>query len=363
MSTSFPATGIARQVPLSSSLPAGDPTPKTEQPALSSMTCQFQPQSLLQQAVPPRTAGEPLAPAKADKPSLAPANVPAPSAQSQVKQEAVAPPQPGNNKGREPDAPGEGDSEDEGRMDFDGERLAFRLPGGGKRMFRPMAAQADKMMAELMVDTQDDPDIVGDFCKTLGKQLKENGEHQDALKYFRNALTYQKTRHDVAPDKTVKIHRLIAETLVEQSEYAQALVHLQEMMHIQQRISGIDHVDTADTYRQIGAVLGNLNNFSNALVYFRLALSVYGKKLAIDDYRLAYVHNQIGIVLNDQGKVAEAVQHYQDSLATLEGKLGTRHPNLADLYHNYALFLEKLGKIDSAQEYYRREEIIRFNHS
>lgn len=364
MSTSFPATSIARQVPLSSSLPADDPMPRPAEPVLSSapsMISQSRTPSLLQQAVPPHTASEPLAPARTDQPSLAPANVPALSAQSQVKQETVLPQQQGRNKGMEPDDLDEEDSGVEEKMDFGGERLAFGLPGGGRA--RSMAAQSDKWMARMIADSQHDPEIVEDFYKTLGKQLKENGEHQDALRYFRNALTYQKIRHDVAPDKTVKIHRLIVETLVEQSEYEQALFHLQEMVHIQRSISGVDHLDTADTYRQIGAVYGNLNDYSRALVYFRLALSVYRKELAIDDYRLAYVHNQIGIVLNDQGKVAEAVQHYQESLAALESKLGTRHPNLADLYHNYAVFLEKLGRVDMAQEYRRRERVIRQDHN
>lgn len=367
MATSCPASGISRQASLSSSLPADDPPPQTAKPTLSStssLISQCQTTSLLHQALPPCKAGEQTSSAKAGKPSLALADAPATSTQSQVKQTFVLPEQVKDPENSDSDDFNGIDNEDEDTVDSD-EDSVVTSPSKNKEKFasRSIVARSDEMMAKLIKDCGDQHGVVAGFYKNLGKQLRENGEYKDALRYFRNALEHQKTQHGDMHPKTAKILSLIAETLMEQSEHKQALVHWQDLLTIQKHISGVDHPDTAHTYRQIGATYGNLGNYAYALVHFRLTLSIYKNKPDIANHLIADVYNQVGIALNDQGKVVEAVQHYRDALAILEGRLGTKDPNLANLYHNYAIFLEKLGKLDEAHEYYRREQVIRQIHS
>ena len=366
MATSSPASGIPRQASLSSPLPAGDPPPQKPEPTLystSSSISQCKTASLLQQALPPCKTSEPTSPAGAGKPSLAPADVPAISTQSQVKQAFVLPEQVKDREDSELDDVDGMNSADGDTVDSDEDSLATS-PLKNKERFAssPIVARSDEMMANIIGACGGQHAVVAQFYKDLGKQLIKSGEYQDALRYFRHALERRKIQYGDMHPKTVKIHYWIAQTLTEKSEHSQALAHWQDLLTIQKQIFGIDHPDTAHTCRQIGAAYGNLGNYAYALVYFRLTLSIYKDKPGIANHLVADVYNQIGIALNDQGEVAEAVQHYRDSLVILEGKLGAMDPNLANLYHNYAIFLRKLGRHDEAKAYLLREQLIRQNH-
>jgi len=159
----------------------------------------------------------------------------------------------------------------------------------------------------------------------LGTVLQEQGNIDDAIKHYREALRIQKDY--------VSAYDNLGMALLEQGNIDEAIEHFQEALRIEP--------DFEKAHNSLGIALQKQGNIGDAIEHYREALRIK------PDYVKA--HNNLGITLQKQGNIDEAIEHFQEALRI--------EPDFEKAHYNLGLALQKQGNIDDAIEHYR--EVLR----
>jgi tetratricopeptide (TPR) repeat protein len=175
----------------------------------------------------------------------------------------------------------------------------------------------------------------------LGTVYAIQGEHDQALAYFREMLRYSWLLNDhakggVAHNKVGRAYRALG-------EYDDAMTHLQRALELFRDASDMRGV--ASTLDDIGQIHWVRGNYEDALNYYSAGLQL--RRQIGDDRSIALSLNHVGNLHLGRGDLKKAMVYFRESLA-LRRKVGDRQ-GVADTYNNLAALCLERGQEEQAR--------------
>jgi tetratricopeptide (TPR) repeat protein len=183
-----------------------------------------------------------------------------------------------------------------------------------KKMGRLDKAEAvSKKAAKILQD----PDS---FCN-IGNDHRQDGEYEEAIEAFRNAIKYDPNHVDA--------HIGLASALSKLGRYNEAVEAYDKVIEIQP--------DNADAYMSLGITLSGLGRNNEALGAYKKAIEIQPD---------ADTYYGMGYILQKQGKYYEAIEKYRESIKI--------DPGYAEAYKNMGDVLSILKKYIEAIKAYKK---------
>jgi tetratricopeptide (TPR) repeat protein len=244
-----------------------------------------------------------------------------------------------------------------------GDRNALRLPAAA-RAYREAAAYFARVR---------DTAWQAASLNNAGDVLKNQGEYDEALKHYRQALELWQTLFP--PQKYKHGHLYLAYglnnvgfALKEQGKYEEALKYLSRALKMLQTLHPREkhphgHPLVAQSLNNVGMVLQAQGKYELALEHHRQALRMLEALYPREQHKqghplLAQALVNLGSVRKAQGEYDEALGHYRQALLIYQAlypreKYRQGHPQLATSLNNLGSVLEAQGEHAEALKYYR----------
>ncbi len=194
---------------------------------------------------------------------------------------------------------------------------------------------------------------IGIFFNNLAGLYKDQGNYDEALKYYKLDLEIsEKTLGKCHPDTAITYNG-IANIYRIQGKYDEALRYYKMDLEISEKTLGKDHPGTAATYHGIATTYKNQGKYDEALKYYKLDLEISEKALGKGHPDTAATYNGIANIYRILGNYNEALKYYKLDLEISEKTLGKGHPDTAAAYNGIANIYRILGNYDEALKYYK----------
>jgi len=197
--------------------------------------------------------------------------------------------------------------------------------------------------------------------------LKDLGEYDDALKYYRTSLALQQKATPNPTTDTAATCNNIGGVYASIGEYDKALEYYQKALAIQEKVLGDEHPLTAQSHNNIAEAYGVKGELNKALEYHQKALAIREKILGGEHQDTAQSYNNIAGIYHVKKEQDKALGYYQKALAIREKVLGVEHPLTAQSYNNIAWLHYEMQQYQEALNWMQkavdiREKVLPANH-
>ncbi len=214
-------------------------------------------------------------------------------------------------------------------------------------------------VGKLLSETPTFSTITGGFYNNLACLYNNQGNYDEALKFFKMALVFCENMLGKAHPHTAKTYNNIGSIYKAKGEYDEAMKCYLIALAIREHILGNAHPDIATSYNNIGGLYQIQGNYDEALKFYKTALGIREYSLGKDHPSTATTYNNIGSVYQLQSNYNEALKYYNLALAIEENKLGKDHPSTATTYNNIAKLNRLQGNLDEALKFCKKALEIR----
>jgi len=166
----------------------------------------------------------------------------------------------------------------------------------------------------------------GEALYEAGLNLEENGQFEEALLEYRNALEIFTELFGENDENTVKCHGMIGDMLRMLDRCDDALMEHNKAIAICKGFLGENHSLTANSYELIGNVFLSKGRPHDALIGYGKALEIRLKVLGENDTDTATSHYNIGVALYDGKLYDDALIAYNKALDIYISEVGEFHP-------------------------------------
>ncbi|MDA8015971.1 MAG: tetratricopeptide repeat protein [Thermoanaerobaculia bacterium] len=194
-----------------------------------------------------------------------------------------------------------------------------------------------------------DPDVAV-FLRDLGTILRRQGDHDDALRRYREALAMQHELFpDGHPDIAVTLSQ-IASVTQSQGRYDEAEALFAEVVEMRRSLLGDGHRLVGNTLLNQANLAVDRGDLSRAADLYRSAIAIQEVALPDDHLDLASSRTGLATVLSRLGEPAQAEELHRQLLDTAIRSYGERHSRVAILRNNLARSLQAQGRLEEAHE-------------
>ena len=193
---------------------------------------------------------------------------------------------------------------------------------------------------------------IGKFLHNLACLYKDQGNYDEALKFYNLALNIKEKILGKDDPSTATTCNNIADIFYTQGNYVKALKFNYMALEIREKKLGKDHPYTATTYNNIACIYKAQGNYDEALKFYNMALKIQEKELGKEHPDTALIYDNMAQVYCAQGNYDEALNFYNIALEIQENKLGKGHPDTAITYNNIAEVYHVQGNYDEALNLY-----------
>ncbi len=165
------------------------------------------------------------------------------------------------------------------------------------------------------------------FYTNLAEALRRNGQNQEVLAYFQEAL--------LVDPNFPKAHLGLANTLIELKRHQQAITRFQFLIKL--------YPDFAPAYHYLGVMLTSLERYKEAIPLIRKSIA-----LKEDYYEAKF---SLANALEHEGKIDEAIAIYRQLLEI--------NPRDSSVHNNYSNLLRSLGFLEEAEQHLT--EALKYN--
>ncbi|MBD2158408.1 tetratricopeptide repeat protein [Leptolyngbya sp. FACHB-16] len=180
----------------------------------------------------------------------------------------------------------------------------------------------------------------------LGLMSSNLGQYEQALNYYRQALTVSRELGDRLNEGIVLSNTALVYD--DQGRYTEALDYYEQALTILREIG--DRASEGTILNNMGRVHSNLGDASQALNYYQQALSI-SRETGNREDQGSYLSN-IGAIHSDLGNYSQALDYYQQSLS-IRQEVGDRLGQGITL-NNIGLIYGELGNYPEALDYYQQ---------
>ncbi|CAF1146240.1 unnamed protein product [Adineta steineri] len=204
------------------------------------------------------------------------------------------------------------------------------------------------------------PDSKG--WKRLGQLLFKMGQSNKAREVYEILL--HQTTHESGK---AHIYHQLGGIKDDQGEHQEALTYYKKSLAIYQKIHPSNHPDLGASYKNIGIVYKNMGDYPKALSYYEKGLAIRQQSLPSNHPDLGGSYKNIGGVYKNMGDYSKALSSYEKGLAIKQQSLPSNHPSLASSYNDIGVVYENMGNYSKAHSFYERavqigQQSLQTNH-
>ena len=159
--------------------------------------------------------------------------------------------------------------------------------------------------------------------------LSENGEHQEALIYYKETLKIIEKVFPGDLGRLILPLQYLAETYLRLGDYNMAEPLYKRALEAQNLLQGAYHPDLAQTCFDIADIYLELSHYKVAEEYYRKTLAIEELNLGPDHEDIALTYYNLGKTLAKQTIYLEAEQYFQKTLQIELRELGEYDPEIA----------------------------------
>ena len=197
-----------------------------------------------------------------------------------------------------------------------------------------------------------------DWLLECGYYFESIATYNKALKYYKNALSIQKSTYGEENLMVAFSYNNIGLVYLGQDFYDKALEAFFKTLSIEKKFLQKSATNIATTYNNIGYTYYKKRDYSNALKYLKKAVAQYKKNDKDAPELLVTPYNNIGLVYFELGKYDNAQFYYDKALSIADYTMVEEQPLVAQLYNNIAANSAKLGNYNKALEYFDKSLAI-----
>ncbi|XP_071572545.1 uncharacterized protein [Temnothorax nylanderi] len=189
-----------------------------------------------------------------------------------------------------------------------------------------------------------------DIRKYIGKVSYAQGAYQEALSIFEEIFQNQKKILGLNNKNTLSTRSTIALVLYRLGRNEEAFNICQEVCPKQEEILGPNHLDTLETYFHMALVLDKQGKYVEALNMNRTVFERRKEILGANHLTVICIENNIANVLTNQGKYEEALKIYEEVFEKKKAILGINHVSTLGTLNNIAGIFVNQKKVHNALE-------------
>jgi len=186
---------------------------------------------------------------------------------------------------------------------------------------------------ELMLEQTTDESEKARIYHLLGWAKDNQGEYEDAIKFYDKALEICKKTHSSTGPNLASCYNNIGSVYFNRKEYEKSLSSHEKALEIRQQSLSSSHPDLAASYNNIGVVYRNMNDHLKAISYYEKALEIKRKSLPPNHPDLSSSYNNMGVVYENMGDYPKARSFFEQAVTIGQHSLPSNHPDLQD-YRN-----------------------------
>jgi tetratricopeptide (TPR) repeat protein len=218
------------------------------------------------------------------------------------------------------------------------------------KMGQPKQAQ---QVYEVMLEQATDEIEKGLLYQRLGLAKDNQGEFDEAIKYYEKSLNIYKKRRPDDPDLAITYNN-VGKLYYDKQEYMKALYAHQKALDIRQQSLPTDDPGLAMSYNNIGAVCEVLNDYPKALSSYEKALEIQKQSLVWNHPDISASYNNIGTVYHQMNKNPQAILYFKKCIEIKEQSLPPNHPSLGMSYNHMGMAYESMGEFSKAYSCFER---------
>ncbi|CAF1261161.1 unnamed protein product [Adineta steineri] len=188
----------------------------------------------------------------------------------------------------------------------------------------------------------------------LGLLLIKMGQFIKARKIY-EVLLHQATNES----NKANIYHQLGRIKYNQGEYQEALSYYKKALTIRRQSLPSNHPDLGDSYNRIGNVYDSMGDYPKALSYYEKALEIRQQSLPSNHPDLGSSCMGIGNVYDSMGDYPKAFSYYEKALTIRQQSLPSNHPGLGDSYNNIGSIYYSVDDYPKALSYYEKTLGIR----
>jgi len=160
--------------------------------------------------------------------------------------------------------------------------------------------------------------------ETEGDILCRKGEYEDAMIFYRKALSLEMQYLGDLHPSTCDLYLRMADALCEFGDLEASLVEYKSAITIYERMMGKFHVKMANIYTKLAGVLMDKGEYETALSFYAKAYGIYDSTLGLhDDTKQALMNVKLAAEKNRAAKSSMAI------LVKAEEEFKKRHPSIS----------------------------------
>ncbi|MEM9454417.1 MAG: serine/threonine-protein kinase [Myxococcota bacterium] len=219
--------------------------------------------------------------------------------------------------------------------------------------------QWGEMVVQPLAQRSGNSNEIASGLSALGNISYRQGEHEEAERYYRQALEILEKAPSPAQSLIANITDNLGIVLEEQGKYESAKRYYQRALSRRRLALGGNHPLTARSLNNMGTILDIQGDYEESMRYHHKALRVREQTLGLDHPEVAMSLNNLGVLLESKGEYEEAEQYHQRALAIREKTLGPDHRFVTSSLNNLGNVSFGLGNYEEAEQYHQRALEIR----
>jgi len=161
--------------------------------------------------------------------------------------------------------------------------------------------------------------------KGIAETYKISGDHEKALKYFKEALKLRKRFLKVDNPLIAQSYNDLAFIYVQMNQRKKALPLYIKAMRGNEEILGDEHVQTASSYNNLGELYRCIKQYKKAYPLIKKAITIRELQQEASPIDLAISYNTMGVYYSDINKYDEAINYLTKAFNILNSTLGPHH--------------------------------------
>ena len=194
--------------------------------------------------------------------------------------------------------------------------------------------------------------------KVIGMVYSKNGQYDDAMGYFTEAMTLIRlTGVDSTPAGRELISSVLTRTAsihVKRGDYDRAMENYREAYDITVSSRGtVNHHEVAGILHYIGGIHHKRSEFSEAMNCYQEAIRIYHATLGPGNPTVAGTLVMVGSIHYKRRNLDSAMMFYREALRLNRDAYGFHHPDVAPILKSIGTILTKKGEYDEAYDIFR----------
>jgi len=203
-----------------------------------------------------------------------------------------------------------------------------------------------------LCDTTSNDSLYVLILKDLGNIYFLQHQNDEALSYYKKALTIEKNRKNRSELIIASLYQNMSIIYAKKYEYTNANQYIKTSLEIKKKILSNDDILLINAYINYSVLLCEIGEFKKAMFFNKisekLVLSKYSKK----HFLLGHIYHDKSIILESMGKSNQAIIYVEKAMDQYKKNFSSEYDKMYQILWNMGVLYYSLGEINKSLEYF-----------